>query len=79
MEAIFHLAFSVAKGFKLYQLDVKSAFLNSVLKEEVYVRQPSSFEGVESPHRVYNRRKAPYGLNQALRAWYDRLRGFLFS
>jgi hypothetical protein len=47
------LAFSVAKGFKLYQMDEKSAFLNGFLEDEVYVRQPPGFESVEFPHRVY--------------------------
>jgi hypothetical protein len=56
------LAFSVAKGFKLYQTDVKSAFLNGVLEEEVYVRQPLGFESEKYPHRVYKLRKALYGL-----------------
>jgi hypothetical protein len=73
------LAFSVAKGFKLYQMDVKSAFLNGFLEEEVYVKQPPGFESVEFPHKVYMLRKALYGLKQAPRAWYGRLRGFLFS
>jgi hypothetical protein len=73
------LAFSVAKGFKLYQMDVKSAFLNGFLEEEVYVRQPPGFESVEFPHKVYRLRKVLYGLKQAPRAWYGRLRGFLFS
>jgi hypothetical protein len=73
------LAFSVAKGFKLHQIDVKSAFLNGVLQEEVYVRQPPGFESGKYPHRVYKLRKALYGLKQAPRAWYGRLRGFLFE
>jgi hypothetical protein len=73
------LAFSVAKGFKLHQMDVKSAFLNGVLEEEVYVRQPPGFENEKYPHRVYKLRKAHYGLKQAPRAWYGRLRGFLFE
>jgi hypothetical protein len=73
------LAFSVAKGFKLYQMDVKSAFLNGFLEEEVYVRQAPGFESVEFPHKVYRLRKALYGLKQAPCAWYGRLRGFLFS
>jgi hypothetical protein len=73
------LAFSVAKGFKLYQMDVKSAFLNGVLEEEVYVKQPSGFESERYPHRVYKLRKTLYGLKQAPRAWYGRLRGFLFG
>jgi hypothetical protein len=60
-------------------MDVKSAFLNGFLEEEVYVKQPPGFESVEFPHRVYRLRKALYGLKQAPRAWCGRLRGFLFS
>jgi hypothetical protein len=73
------LAFSVAKGFKLYQMDVKSAFLNGFLEEEAYVRQPSGSKSVEFPHKVYRLRKVLYGLKQAPCAWYGRLRRFLFS
>jgi hypothetical protein len=73
------LAFSVAKGFKLHHMDVMSAFLNSVLEEKVYVRQPPGFESEKYPHQVYKFRKALYGLKQAPRAWYGRLRGFLFE
>jgi hypothetical protein len=73
------LAFSMAKGFKLHQMDVKSAFLNGVLEEEVYVRQPLRFESEKYHHRVYKLMKALYGLKQAPRAWYGRLRGFLFE
>jgi hypothetical protein len=73
------LAFSVAEGFNLHQMDVKSAFLNSVLEEEVYVRQPPGFETEKYPHRVYKLRKVLHGLKQAPRAYYDRLRGFLFE
>jgi hypothetical protein len=69
------LAFFMAKGFKLHQMDVKSAFLNGVLEEEGYVRQPPGFESEKYPHRVYKLRKALYGLKQAPRAWYGRLRG----
>jgi hypothetical protein len=60
-------------------MDVKSAFLNGVLEEEVYVRQPLGFESEKYPHRVYKLRKALYGLKQAPRAWYGRLRRFLFE
>jgi hypothetical protein len=73
------LALFVAKGFKLHQMGVKSAFLNGVLEEEVYVRQPQGFESEKCPHRVYKLRKALYGLKQAPRAWYGRVRGFLFG
>jgi hypothetical protein len=73
------LAFSMAKGFKLHQMDVKSAFLNGVLEEEVYVRQPLGFESEKYPHWVYKLMKALHGLMQAPRAWYSRLRGVLFE
>jgi hypothetical protein len=80
LEAIrIFLAFFVAKGFKLHQMDVKGAFLNGVLEEEVYVSQPPGFESEKYPHRVYKLRKALYGLKQVPRAWYGRLRGFLFE
>jgi hypothetical protein len=59
------LAFYVAKGFKLYQIDMKSAFLNGFLQEEVYVKQPPGFESAEFPDTVYRLRKALYGLKQA--------------
>jgi hypothetical protein len=59
------LDFSVAKGFKLHQMDVKSAFLNGVLEEEMYVRQPPGFESEKYPHQVYKLRKALYGVKQA--------------
>jgi hypothetical protein len=73
------LAFVLAKGFKLFQMDVKSAFLNGVIEEEVYVKQPPGFENEKYPHRVYRLKRALYGLKQAPRAWYGRLRGFLLS
>jgi hypothetical protein len=62
------LAFAASRGFKLYQMDVKSAFLNGVIQEEVYVRQPPGFESPKYPDRVYNLSKALYGLKQAPRA-----------
>jgi hypothetical protein len=49
------------------------------LEEEVYVRQPPGFESEKDPHQVYKLRKALYGLKQRPRAWYVRLRGFLFE
>jgi hypothetical protein len=73
------LAFAVTKEFKLFQMDVKSAFLNGVREEEVYVKQPPGFESEKYPHRVYRLKRALYGLKQAPRAWYGRLRGFLLS
>jgi hypothetical protein len=67
------LAFAASKGFKLYQMDVKSGFLNGVIKEEVYVRQPLGFESPKYPDRVYKLSKALYGLKQVPRTWYARL------
>jgi hypothetical protein len=60
-------------------MDVKSSFLNGVLEEEVYVRQRPGFEREKYTHRVYKLRKVLYGLKQVPRAWYGRLRGFLFE
>ncbi|WVZ52606.1 hypothetical protein U9M48_003650 [Paspalum notatum var. saurae] len=73
------LAFAVSKGFKLQQMDAKSAFLNGFIEEEVYVRQPPGFESARFPDRVYKLRKALYGLKQAPRAWYARLKSFLLK
>jgi hypothetical protein len=56
------LAFTVSKGFKLYQMNVKSAFLNGVIEEKVYIRQPLGFESLKCPDRVYKFLKALYGL-----------------
>jgi hypothetical protein len=70
------LAFSVAKGFKLHQMDVKSAFPNSVFEEELYVMQPSGFESEKYTHLVYMLRKVLYGLKHVPIAWYGRLRGY---
>ncbi|XP_069155624.1 uncharacterized protein [Solanum lycopersicum] len=66
-------------GFKLYQMDVKSAFLNGDLKEEVFVKQPPGFEDVELPDHVFKLNKALYSLKQAPRAWYERLSKFLLQ
>jgi hypothetical protein len=73
------LAFAASNGSKLYQMDVKSAILNSVIQEEVFVRQPSGFENPKYPNRVYNLLKALYGLKQAPQAWYARLKTFLIE
>ncbi|WVZ84464.1 hypothetical protein U9M48_031494 [Paspalum notatum var. saurae] len=60
-------------------MDVKSAFPNGFIEEEVYVRQPPSFESARFPDRVYKLRKALYGPKQAPRAWYARLKSFCSS
>ena len=71
------LAYACAHNFKLFQMDVKSAFLNGVINEEVYVAQPPGFIDFEKPNYVYKLKKALYGLKQAPKAWYDRLKTFL--
>ncbi|GJX53544.1 retrovirus-related pol polyprotein from transposon TNT 1-94 [Tanacetum coccineum] len=60
-------------------MDVKSAFLNGFINEEVYVAQPSGFIDFEKPDHVYKLKKALYGLKQAPKAWYDRLKAFLIK
>jgi hypothetical protein len=80
LEAIrIFLVFSESKRFKLYQMNVKSAFLNGVIQEEIYIRQPPGFEYPKYPNRVYKVSKALYGLKQALRAWYARLKTFFLD
>ncbi|PKU64856.1 Retrovirus-related Pol polyprotein from transposon TNT 1-94 [Dendrobium catenatum] len=73
------LAFACFKGFKLFQMDVKSAFLNGVIEEDVFVEQPPGFENSKFPNHVFKLKKALYGLKQAPRAWYERLSTFLLE
>ncbi|GJZ00146.1 retrovirus-related pol polyprotein from transposon TNT 1-94 [Tanacetum coccineum] len=67
------------KNMTIFQMDVKTAFLNGELKEEVYVSQPEGFVDQDNPSHVYKLKKALYGLKQAPRAWYDMLSSFLIS
>ncbi|KAJ9560871.1 hypothetical protein OSB04_006031 [Centaurea solstitialis] len=73
------LAYASFKNFKVYQMDVKSAFLYGKIEEEVYVCQPPGFEDPRYPDRVYKLNKALYGLHQAPRAWYDTLSTYLLE
>ena len=65
--------------FKLFQMDVKSVFLNGYISEEVYVEQPPGFENHAFSNHVFRLNKALYGLKQAPRAWYERLSKFLLN
>ncbi|GJZ69068.1 retrovirus-related pol polyprotein from transposon TNT 1-94 [Tanacetum coccineum] len=67
------------KNMMIYQMNVKTAFLNGELKEEVYVSQPEGFVDQDNPSHVSELKKSLYGLKQALRAWYDMLSSFLIS
>nr|GEV94275.1 retrovirus-related Pol polyprotein from transposon TNT 1-94 [Tanacetum cinerariifolium] len=73
------IAYAAHKSFSIYQMDVKTAFFNGPLKEEVYVAQPDGFVDLDHPENVYRLRKALYGLKQAPRAWYDELSKFMTS
>ncbi|KAI3735961.1 hypothetical protein L6452_15489 [Arctium lappa] len=73
------LAYAAHKNFTVYQMDVKSAFLNGILHEEVYVAQPEGFIDPHYPDHVYVLDKALYGLKQAPRAWYETLTKFLLA
>ncbi|GKD93388.1 retrovirus-related pol polyprotein from transposon TNT 1-94 [Tanacetum coccineum] len=73
------LTFSAHMNMIVYQMDVKTAFLNGILREEVYISHPDRFLDPDNPNHVYRLKKAPYGLKQAPRAWYDLLLSFLLS
>nr|GFB87522.1 hypothetical protein [Tanacetum cinerariifolium] len=78
LEAIrIFLAYAAHKNMVVYQMDVKTAFLNGNLREEVYVSQSDGFVDQDNPNHVYKLKKALYGLKQAPRAWYDMLSSFL--
>ncbi|GJU17123.1 retrovirus-related pol polyprotein from transposon TNT 1-94 [Tanacetum coccineum] len=80
LEAIrIFIAFATHMNMVVYQMDVKTAFLNGILHEEVYVSQPDGFVDPENPNHVYKLKKVLYGLKQAPRAWYDLLSSFLLS
>ncbi|KAI5335657.1 hypothetical protein L3X38_025790 [Prunus dulcis] len=67
------ISLAAQKGWTIYQLDVKSAFLHGELNEEVFVTQPPGYEKTGHEHKVYKLKKALYGLKQAPRAWYSRI------
>ncbi|GJT81355.1 retrovirus-related pol polyprotein from transposon TNT 1-94 [Tanacetum coccineum] len=73
------VAYEAHKNFPIYQMDIKMAFLNGPLKEEVFIRQPNGFVDPDFPNHVYHLKKALYGLKQAPRAWYDKISSFLIK
>nr|GEU29564.1 retrovirus-related Pol polyprotein from transposon TNT 1-94 [Tanacetum cinerariifolium] len=73
------VGYAMHKSFPIYQMDVKTDFLNGILKGEVYVAQPDGFVDPDHPKKVYRLRKALYGLKQAPKAWHDELSNFLMS
>nr|GFB07332.1 retrotransposon protein, putative, unclassified [Tanacetum cinerariifolium] len=80
MEAIrIFLAYAAYKGFTVYQMEVKTAFLHGSLKEDVYVCQPEGFIDADYPSHVYKLKKVLYGLKQAPRVWHDELSTFLLQ
>nr|GFD19103.1 retrovirus-related Pol polyprotein from transposon TNT 1-94 [Tanacetum cinerariifolium] len=80
LEAIhIFLAYAAHKNMVVYQMDLKTAFFNGNLREEVYVSQPDGFMDQDNPNHVYKLKKALYRLKQAPRAWYDMLSSFLIS
>nr|GFA01538.1 hypothetical protein [Tanacetum cinerariifolium] len=80
LEAIrIFLAYAAHKNMVVYQMDVKTTFLNGNLREEVYVSQPDGFVVPDNPNHMYKLKKALYGLKEAPRAWYDMLSLFLIS
>lgn len=70
------LALAAPKGWTVFQLDVKSAFLHGELSEAVYIEQPPGYEQKSEEHKVYRLKKALYGLKQAPRVWYSRIEGY---
>lgn len=73
------LAYVAHKGFKAYQMDVKSTFHNGILDEEVYIEQLEGFVDPNKKNMVCKLHKALYGLKQAPRAWYERLHNYLIQ
>jgi hypothetical protein len=73
------LAFACHANFTLFQMDVKSIFLNGFIMEEVYVEQPQGFENFHLSDHVFKLKKTLYGLKQVLKVWYDILKTFLIE
>jgi hypothetical protein len=67
------MEFACFRNFKIYQMDIKSAFLNGTIEEEFYVEKPKGFMLTENQDYVCKLKKAMYGLKQAPKAWFSRL------
>ena len=73
------IAYAAHHNFKLYQMDMKSAFINDPIQELVYVEQPPGFEDHKFPNHINKLQKALCGLKQAPRAWYECLSEFFLK
>ena len=71
------LAYVAYKSFKVYQMNVKSTFLNGILEEGVYIEQPKDFVDENNKRKVCKLHKSLYGLKQAPTTWYERLHKYL--
>ena len=70
------LSFACANDFNLFQMDIKSAFLNGIIKEEVNVEEHHGFDDCDQPNWVYH---ALYGMKQAPRAWYEKMKFLIIA
>jgi hypothetical protein len=73
------IALAASMGWKLHQMDVKTAFINGEIEEEVYIEQPEGFVIHDEKSHMCRLKKAMYGLKHAPRAWYEKMDGFLMS
>ena len=73
------VAIETQKKWEVYQIDVKSAFINGFSEEEVYVEQSSRYEIMGHKNKVYKLKKALYGLKQAPRVWYGRIGSIFYK
>jgi hypothetical protein len=73
------ISIAVEMGWQIHQMDVKIAFLNGVIEEEIYIEQPEGFEVYSRASHVWRLKRALYGLKQAPRAWYSRTNSYLLG
>lgn len=69
----FFVSFAAQRNWKIFQLDVKSAFLNGFLEEDVFVEQPKGYMVKGQEEKVLKLKRALYGLKQAPQVWYSRI------